>query len=707
MKTPRRSWKATILLGLLWGSQACEGPEGRATPEATARDTVFASLMASEDARGRSEDGLAPLLAGVDSDDPEVQAMAVRGLGRLEDPGHIPIIAAALSSGSADTRAEAVNALGQAVYRTEGDDVAGILLEHLGRETDPMVRGVVGRTLGRLRYAEAANVDLADQALLALTHSELGDAPLPSLTGAVMGFESMARRNRNRGLPDQSRERLRELTSFGVPTDPAAHAAGSELESARVRRAALLALTASGGIGEDVLRAALSDPDPDVRRLALSALPRSFVADHFLQQLRLALADPVARVRAQAVAVIGSIGDSEASCEALFEASLDSHPQVALTALDLLDEPCPDMNQQKAILTGFIQAEEAASESRWHRGAHALLALAGVSPADASRHLPGLADHPSPFARAHAARVAATLRNADVLERLTRDADPNVRTAATQGLFRHRGHGVDSVVIAQLTQDDPQLLLTAARLLEGTPGPTATVTPLLDALHRLTATGMETTRDPRVAILNRLGEVGSPETAPALEPYLSDFDPVVAERTAELLTAWTGETAQATPSSPTPTPLPSPSEVDRLSESTVVLEMEGSGEIHIRLLAHLAPTNAARFARLARSGYFDGLTFHRVAWNFVLQGGSPNANEMSGDGPFTRDEIGLQANWRGTVGVSTRGRDTGDGQIFINLVDNLRLDHNYTIVGEVVDGMSVVDQVVEGQRIVRARLETW
>ncbi len=90
--------------------------------------------------------------------------------------------------------------------------------------------------------------------------------------------------------------------------------------------------------------------------------------------------------------------------------------------------------------------------------------------------------------------------------------------------------------------------------------------------------------------------------------------------------------------------------------------------------------------------------------NFVVQGGSPNANEMSGDAAYARDEIGLQSNWRGTVGASTRGRDTGDGQIFINVVDNLRLDHNYTILGEVVSGMDVVDRLVEGQVILRARV---
>ena len=56
----------------------------------------------------------------------------------------------------------------------------------------------------------------------------------------------------------------------------------------------------------------------------------------------------------------------------------------------------------------------------------------------------------------------------------------------------------------------------------------------------------------------------------------------------------------------------------------------------------------------------------------------------------------MRSHVRGTVGISTRGRDTGDGQIFVNLVDNPRLDHNYTIIARVVEGMEVVDGVLEG-----------
>jgi cyclophilin family peptidyl-prolyl cis-trans isomerase len=64
-----------------------------------------------------------------------------------------------------------------------------------------------------------------------------------------------------------------------------------------------------------------------------------------------------------------------------------------------------------------------------------------------------------------------------------------------------------------------------------------------------------------------------------------------------------------------------------------------------------------------------------------------------------RDEIGVRSNTRGTIGVSTRGRDTGDAQFYINTVDSPRLDHQYPVFGEIVRGMDVVDLIVEGDVI--------
>src|SRR5690606_35602160 len=123
------------------------------------------------------------------------------------------------------------------------------------------------------------------------------------------------------------------------------------------------------------------------------------------------------------------------------------------------------------------------------------------------------------------------------------------------------------------------------------------------------------------------------------------------------------------------------------------------------LLTEDATVTVATFAALADSGKFDGLTFHRVVPNFVLQGGSPGANEYDGLTTwFMRDELGYARNARGTLGVSTRGRDTGDGQIFINLVDNFRLDHDYTVFARVVAGMDIVDRIEEGAVIESVRI---
>ena len=133
--------------------------------------------------------------------------------------------------------------------------------------------------------------------------------------------------------------------------------------------------------------------------------------------------------------------------------------------------------------------------------------------------------------------------------------------------------------------------------------------------------------------------------------------------------------------------------------------MEGGRRFYMAFYPDQAPLTKAKFLGLVEQRYYDNLTFHRVVPNFVIQGGGPNANEYCGDCPFMRDERGLQMHLRGTVGVSTRGRDTGDAQFFVNLVDNARLDHDYTVFAYVcADSMKVVDEIQEGDRMRRVSI---
>jgi len=285
----------------------------------------------------------------------------------------------------------------------------------------------------------------------------------------------------------------------------------------------------------------------------------------------------------------------------------------------------------------------------------------------------------------YAARAARRLADTLTLRRLAHDADANVASEAIDGLSATVGHAADTTYVAALRSNASQLLMSAAKALAGSG---ATV-PLSEALDRMTARRRDTERDARMALVEALGAA-----VPAR--YARDFDPVVAARVAEL----TG-----VPATPTPVPGPPPPTEAQLRElHAATIEMADGGRIELRLFPFDAPTNSWRFARLARAGYFDGLTFHRVVPFFVVQGGSPLANEYVGDGPYTRDEVGLE-NRRGTVGVSTRGRDTGDGQIYFNTVDNVRLDHDYTVFAEVVSGMDVVDRMQEGARIRRVRVK--
>jgi cyclophilin family peptidyl-prolyl cis-trans isomerase len=222
---------------------------------------------------------------------------------------------------------------------------------------------------------------------------------------------------------------------------------------------------------------------------------------------------------------------------------------------------------------------------------------------------------------------------------------------------------------------------------------------LLDALRRVTAERKETSRDTRIALLERLQELGGPDQAGALVPLLRDYDIRVAQLAAAAIQQWTGKPQEIDPQL---LPRPAvPSTADLPSDPARV-KLKSGKVFYIRLRTDAAPLTVARFVRLARAGYYNGLTFHRVVPNFVIQGGSPGANEYTGDALYMRDEIDVASHERGSVGISTRGRDTGDAQFFINLVDNPRLDFEYTVfgtAGPMDEHTDVIGDIQEGDAI--------
>jgi peptidyl-prolyl cis-trans isomerase B (cyclophilin B) len=121
------------------------------------------------------------------------------------------------------------------------------------------------------------------------------------------------------------------------------------------------------------------------------------------------------------------------------------------------------------------------------------------------------------------------------------------------------------------------------------------------------------------------------------------------------------------------------------------------GTVRIRLFAEEAPETVNNFVSLARDGYFDGTTFHRVIPDFMAQGGDPTGTGMGGPGYHIPDEFHpeLRHDRPGILSMANAGPNTGGSQFFITYVATPWLDDRHAIFGEVVDGMDIVGSIRE------------
>lgn len=135
-----------------------------------------------------------------------------------------------------------------------------------------------------------------------------------------------------------------------------------------------------------------------------------------------------------------------------------------------------------------------------------------------------------------------------------------------------------------------------------------------------------------------------------------------------------------------------------------VIVMENGAEIEIELFDDVAPNTVENFIRLAQSGFYDGLTFHRVIPGFVAQGGCPNGDGTGGPGYTFKCELNSRPHLRGTVAMAHAGRDTGGSQFYICYQPQPHLDGEHTVFGQVTRGMEAVDQFQGHDRIKTIRI---
>ncbi len=647
-------------------------------------------LLTAEDARGLGADSVQPLIEGAGDRDPVIRRVAVRGIGRLQRPEMVPRLTVALSDAVPAVRAEAANAIAQSVRHLRRAPAADpgwrfaldgerALLSALGRERNDPAADAIAEAVGRLPF-DSSRARAAER----MIRERAGSSPG---YGALHAFYTLALARRQTGnLEPESIGRLK--TASRSAADP------------RARRMAMLTLGVSSALDSGTTLAGTRDADDQVRRLALTgvaALPAAVRSDILARALR----DTSIIVRAAAVALARARG-TPAECAGLIAATGDAHPYVAMVALDSLGPPCPTDSVRATLAAVLDQPRTGLPAHAWQAPAHALVSLARADAGAAAPFIERFAAAPRWQERLYAARSAAITHSVPLLLRLAADSDDNVREAAVAGLIPLQQHAADSVYITVLGSEGNQAVLMAAQALAGSTHPAA-VPALFAALDRLSARRSENPRDPRLMILRRIGELGRPADSLRLAPYTAAFDTTVAAMAGVLLTRWTGHAVAARPARLpiSPVPLAAVYASPDVRLRVTLAKASGGGSFVVRLFTDEAPATAARIIGLARSHYYDGVVLHRVEPNFVWQGGGPGASEYIGNPRFMRDELAWRSHLRGTLGISSRGRDTGDAQWFLNLADNPLLDHEYTVFGEIVSGRAAAERIVEGDTIAR------
>jgi cyclophilin family peptidyl-prolyl cis-trans isomerase len=633
----------------------------------SAQTAARVAVLQAEDRRAPTAQDLATLRSGARSADPQTARLALRALGRLERSALIADILPGLKHPLPEVRAEAANAVAQAAQDHHHDVAAGTviaaqtaLIARLAVEADTSVRAALCESIGRLPYRGDAEVQKAEAALVGLAaKSTASDDRL----GVAKGFEALARlQGTTRPLGADAIATLADLVRGAADRSEQAL-----MRDARVRRLALQSLISLGAADPDTVVAAASDPDPQVRMLAV----RGATGEHTRSVLERALTDPAPMVRIEALRTTRRNSAADV-CGPALAATSDSETSVTLVAIDAL-AACGQNADAVAYLLQAVGDEGDAEEPRnWHRTAHALVALADAAPDQAGPALkPYLASHTWQL-RLYAARAAGTLGDRAALERLSQDPNDTVVEAAIVALSRTVGHQADDIYVQALSRPGFQAIRAAALALTDSPSRDLVVPPLTSALHRIDDNPAAGAADARTALRSALSSLGAP--AREVKPSPQPSAPITAQ------------------------------DLRRLAAPRARITVHDVGTFDVALLTTEAPATVLRFAQLANSGYYNGLTFHRVVPNDVVQGGTPGANTYTSTAPVMRDEVGLWPHVRGAIGIATRGRDTGDAQFFIDLVDNPRYDHTYTVFAQVLNGIDIVDRILEGDVIDRIEI---
>ena len=584
--------------------------------------------------------------------DGEVRQMAAFAMGLIGDAAAGPALTAALTDSDPMIQGRAAEALGMIADKAAAQPIAAMVSGHVNAD---VLNGLNPDDMGHPKSAGAEAVRLGAYALVRLG----------SYDGLASAFLDGNGRPRSRWWPiAYAFQRVVDPRSATVLLDlfngegqlTRAFAARG-LGASKDQRAAGLLVTAAEDAGQP-----LAVRIQAVRGVALLGHPDGGAA------MRRLIASPRVdqNLQLEAITALGQLRDPGATdlLIDLVSAQWPSARAAALRALSKLDVE---------TFIGSISALD--PDPQWSVRA-ALASTLGELPRD---------------------RAQAPLTE------LLKDGDQRVLPAVLDALAKIGATAAVPEFIARLKSEDPVVRGAAARGLATLKAPNA-VAALTDALQTAQGDGLYVAR---AAALDALMALDAAAARPLLTTALTDRDWAVRVRAAENLRKLD---PAANISSMRPAPAPTVAELaavdtfiaPKFSPQAYIDTSKGTIQFELAVLD--APRTVANFIALARRNYFRGVQLHRVVPDFVVQDGDPRGDGEGGPGYTIRDEINQRPYLRGTVGMALDWADTGGSQFFITHSPQPHLDGRYTVFGQVVSGMDVVDRLQQWDTIERIRV---
>jgi peptidyl-prolyl cis-trans isomerase B (cyclophilin B) len=642
--------------------------------------------------------------------------LALRGLGRIGATGPTTqLLIGALGDPDPEVVGAAAGALGIAASLDDGDlGATDALISALPRGGAPVIEA-----LGRAGTVAAQPVLVR----------ALDDPRLAELAGLALGRHG----RRKLALAEASRQ---ALVAAAGSRDPA------------VRYAAVYALArehqppADAGVVTALVRR-LGDPVPEIRAQAIAGIGRRKALDAARAagaqagaQIDGLLLDRDWRVAVEAVRTLGAGDDGKDAIAAAIvrrygelERGEPTAAHVVIEAEQALAGAAqrPVVGDALALLATSAASHGPVPSTRdaasaalpaLTRGWIECLAIAArvraaPEPALTSVEQCALTDHLRlPLvAELIAAKIGSPAVRRAALARLLSHAEPRVRAAAL-GALAAQWTGDDSdrreagqALTLALAATDPSVASAAVDA----------ATAIYDAigtgdhgwLDRAVIARATAERDPELAaaVLELIGARSIAAGADVCRAHLGG-DPVRARAAATCLQALHEPVPTMAPITPTPPPVDVSTVIGKRVRWRVTTSR---GEVVIRLSPDNAPWAVATIAALSRRGFYDGLEFHRVVGNFVVQGGDPTESGSGGPGfsiPAEPSMLGDGPGYvTGGVGIADAGRDSGGSQWFVMHSRAPHLDGRYTWIGAVESGQNAVDALVIGDRVLRTTIE--